>query len=113
MEGEILMKSKFIEEVRRGVSYLMTEDGTVAKYMTWDDLHKATDNQLRRGYTYKQGIPITQEDIDTYYPMMEKNLNLTKQKVAVGRVMFTNLSNPIAVEYCGSVYLIAPFVSGR
>lgn len=107
------MKSKFIEEVRRGVSYLMTEDGTVAKYDTWTDLHKATYNFMRRDYAYKQGIPITQEEIDTYYPIMEKNLNLTKVDIGVGKVMFANLSNPIAFEYLGSVYLIAPFVPGR
>ena len=92
-----------------GVSHLLNRDRSVAQFESWQDVDKGTMGAMS-GHQAYQGVPVTQEVLDTYYPALKENTVLTKSKIGSGKVRFKDLREPIAIEYRGKVYLVAPFV---
>jgi hypothetical protein len=98
----------FREVSHFGVAHHMNADNSIAYFRSWQDLDKGTAGGMS-GLPMHQGIPMTQEELDTYYPALKENTMLTKSKIGSGKVRFKDLQQPLACMYQGKVYLIAPY----
>jgi len=92
-----------------GVSHLTNPDRSVAQFRSWQDIEKGTAGAMRWHSTFA-GVPMTQDELNTYYPRLKEYTGLTKSKIGSGKVLFKDLREPLAVEYRGKVWLVAPYM---
>ena len=81
-----ILKGEFRQVVHFGVSHLINRERSVAQFESWQDVDKGTSGAMS-GHRTHQGVPVTQEELDTYYHALKRNTGLTKSKIGSGKAL--------------------------
>ena len=112
---KVFLKGEAKEKKIMGVTCLINvvsntvETNTVARYDNWNEAIRGMKGG--QGFQIYQGVPMTQKELTTHYPELERYTGLTKSKIGTGNVLFTNVDMPIVVQHKGYAYMVAPTIA--